>query len=103
MTRQLIYETKDLVDAGAFSRNVLARCPCGHWAILDSIDLWGLFQRRGWIDVIPAVAMRLRCSVCKAAGRPKRRPTVELVRQLPTVKLPWCDTTEFKRAVRRRR
>ncbi len=103
MTRQLIYEAKDLVDAGALSWNVLARCPCGHWAILDSIDLWGIFQRRGWIDVLPAVPMRLRCSVCASAGRQKRQPMVELVRQEPTRKLPWCDMTEFRRAVRRRR
>lgn len=103
MTRQLIYEARDLVDAGAFNLNVLARCPCGHWGILDSINLWGVFQRRGWIDVLPAVPMRLRCSICRAAGRPKRRPTIELVRREPTVKLPWCDLTEFKRTVRRRR
>lgn len=103
MTRQLIYEAKDLVDAGAFSRNVLARCRCGHWAILDSIDLWGWFQKRGWLDALPAVPMRLRCSMCKAAGRPRSKPAIELVRKAPTVKLPWTDITAFKREVRRRR
>lgn len=103
MSRQRIYETRDLVDAGAFHENVLARCPCGHWAILDSIDLWGYFRRRGWNQHIKAVPQRLSCTKCFQAGRPKRRPVIELVTKVATVKLPHVHDDAFKREVRRRR
>lgn len=103
MSRQYVYEARDLVDAGVFHMNVLARCRCGHSAILDSIDLWGVFQRKGWDDWLPMVARHLGCTKCVIARRPKSRPTIELVQKEATVKLPWCDTAEFKRVVRRRR
>lgn len=103
MSRDRVYETRDLVDAGAFHANILARCRCGHWAILETIDLWGYFRKRGWDERIAAVPQRLRCTKCFQAGRPKRRPAIELVSEEPTVKLQYTSTEDFKREVRRRR
>lgn len=103
MSRDRIYETRDLVDAGAFHENILARCRCGHWSILESIDLWGYFRKKGWDERIVAVPQRLRCTKCFQAGRAKRRPSIELVQKEATVKLPYTPTDEFKREVKRRR
>lgn len=101
--REYVYEARDLVDAGAFHKNVLATCPCGHWAILESIDLWGWFQRKHWDDRLSQVPRRLRCMKCFQADRPKRAPKIELVQREATVKLPWIDWREFKKVVSRRR
>lgn len=101
--REYVYEARDLVDAGVFHKNVLARCHCGHWAILESIDLWGVFQRHRWDDRLLLVPRRLSCIDCFRAGRPKSAPTIELVQKEATVKLPMVDMSEWKRMVRRRR
>ena len=103
MSREYVYEARDLVDAGVFHKNVLATCPCGHWAILESIDLWGWFEKRGWDHRLVQVPLRLRCIECLRAKRPKRKPKIELIQKVPTVKLPWVDEREFKREVGRRR
>lgn len=103
MSRQYIYEAKDLVDAGAFHLNVLAKCPCGHSSVLESVDLWAWFSKRGWDDRIGQVARHLRCMKCFQAGRPKRKARIELVQRVATVKLPLADLREFKKVVSRRR
>ncbi|WOF44287.1 hypothetical protein KNJ79_04990 [Sphingopyxis indica] len=103
MSRQYVYEARDLVDAGVFHKNILARCPCGHWAILESIDLWAWFRRRGWDERLYAVPRRLRCTKCFQAGRVKQGPSIELVMKDATVRLPFADMREWKREVQRRR
>ncbi len=103
MSRQYVYETRDLVDAGAMHYNVRAICPCGHSAILESIDLWAWFKRRGWDMRIYAVPRRLRCTKCAEAGRVKQGPSIELVIKDATVRLPYADMSEWKHEVRRRR
>ena len=102
--RENVYETRDLVDAGVFHQNILARCPmCDHWGILDTIDLWGLFCKKGWSILIAQVPRRLRCSQCAAAGLQNSRPIIDLVRTAATVKLPYTHTHDFAREVKRRR
>lgn len=103
MSRQFVYEARDLVDAGVFHKNILARCPCGHSAILESIDLWAWFQRRGWDIRLFAVPRRLKCTKCAKAGRARQGPTIELVLREPTIRLPYADMREFKKVVQRRR
>ncbi|SKB27343.1 hypothetical protein [Sphingopyxis flava] len=103
MAREYVYEARDLVDAGAMHYNVLARCPCGHASILESIDLWDWFRRRGWDIRIRAVPRRLKCTACEDAARARQGPSIELVRKEATVSLPTADLREFKREVQRRR
>lgn len=103
MSRDYVYEPRDLVDAGSMHYNVLSRCPCGHSEILDSIDLWAWFRRRGWDMRLTAVARRLKCRACAEAGRARQGPSIELVRKEATVSLPSADLREYKREVQRRR
>jgi len=103
MSRQYVYEARDLVDAAVFHQNILARCPCGHWAILESVDLWGWFSKHRWDDRLLAVPRRLKCTKCFQAGRVRQGPSIELVRKEATVKLPRADDREFKKVVSRRR
>jgi hypothetical protein len=103
MSRQYVYEARDLVDAAVFHQNILARCPCGHSAILESIDLWGWFSKRGWDDRLFSVPRRLKCMKCFQSGRVRQGPSIELVRKVATVKLPMADPREFKKVVQRRR
>jgi hypothetical protein len=103
MSREYVYEAKDLIDAGVFHKNILARCPCGHWAVLDSIDLWEWFRKRGWDMRLYAIPRRLRCTQCAQAARIKQGPAIELVSKEATVRLPYANMNEWKREVRRRR
>ena len=103
MSREFVYEARDLVDAAVFHKNVLATCRCGHSAILESMDLWAWFSKRGWDDRLGQVSKHLRCMKCFQADRPKRKPRIELVRKEATVTLPHADDREFKRVVARRR
>jgi hypothetical protein len=100
------YPLRDLFDAAARGRNIRLTCTaCGHFAILNGMALWWLFQRRGWLDDFKDVRRRSVCLPCLSRCRRKiRNPRLELVETPPTdTRLPLPSAMDWKKEMRRRR
>lgn len=98
--RELANPIRDLFDAAVRHYAVKLTCTrCRHQRIFDPHALWYHFHRRGRPDWLPDVREKCRCTACGA-----RRPTLDLVHELPTDEtLPMPSETVWKQELRRRR
>ncbi|MCJ8157408.1 hypothetical protein [Sphingomonas sp. LaA6.9] len=94
---------KDLFDAAARHKTLRFTCRCGHSAIFDGHALWWRFEKKGWNDALRLVPFHMRCGKCRALGRPKIPPRLELTDLDNDTDLPMPSEEDWKRALRRRR
>lgn len=97
---------RSLTDLAIHQYNIRLRCRlCRHARVLDGINLWWHFERRGWRDGFSAIGTKLHCSQCLI--RLRRRildPAIEVTRDPPQgVQLPDCPEAEWKRMRKRHR
>ncbi len=98
--RSLANPIRDLWDVAAHHKSVRLTCrTCRHERVLHGAALWTLFEKKGWLDWLRDVPIKLRCAQCGA-----KRPELTVTEDDPTGEaLPLPSHSEWKRAASRRR
>lgn len=54
------------MDVSSRGLSIEFRCKCGHRAVLDGEELWGVFFQRQWDFRLCAMRDHVRCTRCNA-------------------------------------